>query len=40
MRRLSKRERLEEQVRQFDVFPKVEPDVGITKGSAAGAIGA
>lgn len=39
MRRLSKRERLEEQLRQLDVFPKAEPDIGITQSTSSGAIG-
>lgn len=39
MRRLSKREKLQEQVKSFDVFNKVEPDTGITQQTTSGAIG-
>ncbi|EGD72707.1 hypothetical protein PTSG_04435 [Salpingoeca rosetta] len=38
MRRLSKRERLQEQVKSLDVFSKVEPDTGITQSSTSGAL--
>jgi hypothetical protein len=39
MRRLTRRERLEEQVKQMDVFHKVEPDMDIQESSLSGAIG-
>lgn len=38
MRRLSKRERLQEQVKALDVFTKVEPDTGITQSTTSGAL--
>lgn len=39
MRRLTRRERLQEQVKQLDVFPKVEPDMDIQETSISGAVG-
>ncbi|EDQ89053.1 uncharacterized protein MONBRDRAFT_32503 [Monosiga brevicollis MX1] len=38
MRRLNRRERLQEQVKQLDVFPKVEPDMDIQTTSISGAV--
>eukprot|EP00045_Choanoeca_perplexa_P010073 m.100690 g.100690 ORF g.100690 m.100690 type:complete len:350 (-) comp15137_c0_seq6:33-1082(-) len=38
MRRLTRRERLEEQVKQMDVFSKVEPDMDIQESSLSGAV--